>query len=47
MGEVYDAMGEAAKSNQCFKCARKILDELYGENSPYDHIGDVNKMLLS
>jgi len=47
MGEVYDAMGEAAKSNQCFKCAKKILSELYGENSPYDQIGDANKMLLS
>lgn len=47
MGELYDAMGEANKSNQCFKCARKIFDDLYGENSPYDQIGDLNKMLRS
>ena len=38
-------MDKSQKSNECFKCSKQILDDLYGERSPYDEIGDPQKML--
>lgn len=47
MGELYESMGKGEMSNQCFKCSKRILDELFGDKSPYDEIGDINKMIRS